>query len=616
MAEQRAQADAAEDDASTVPGGARPPAPWGEQTVRWRVRERLSEDVLDGVAGVPRLAVQLLHNRGVRVPEDAGRFLAGTWRRAGSGLPELDSAVGRILDARERGEHVVVWGDYDCDGMTSCALLVDALLRVGVRAEPYAASREDDGRGLNLEKLPELAADGTRLIITTDCGIDNVAEVAAAAELGMDVIVTDHHPPHGPLARAYALINPHLAREDGADAAAAGVAVAFRLAEAVFARAAVADAEAALDGLLDLVAIGTIADVVPLTQGNWALARAGLKRLNAAPRPGVRALLDLAGHAPGAVTARDVAFSVAPRLNAGGRLGMPLLSIRLLLAPDAMSAAVLAGELEVLQQERQRLTEQVYAQAREAALAAPEGAASPLIAVGEGWPLGILGLAASRLVDEFHRPAIVISRDAGSGLCRGSARGPAGVNLGVALAEVAPLFRRFGGHAQAAGFTLAKADLPELLAHLRSRAWTVKRDDAEAEPAMGGAGGAQGGEGEPAHQIDIDCQLPLRRLVADIFEAVSSLEPYGTSFSEPVFVSSPVRITSCWRSGAGGKTLRLRLRQEGVERVAFWPRRGELCEAFVAALPTLPPVSVVYTLAPTRDGRDFQPKVMALDFAR
>ncbi len=598
--------------------------PWIGVTKPWRVHDRLSDDVLDGIPGVPRLAVQLLHNRGVREPEDVRSFLATSWRRAASGLPDLDRAVERILRARDRDEVVVVWGDYDCDGMTSCALLVEALRRVGVRAEPYVALREDDGRGLNREKLPELVASGTQLILTTDCGTVNVDEVAAATELGIDVIVTDHHPPHGPLAGAYALINPHLAPQGSADTDAAGVAVAFRLAEALFTRAELPDTEAALDGLLDLVAVGTIADVVPLSRTNWALARAGMQRLNTEPRPGLRALLNLAGHSPGTVNSRDVAFSIAPRLNAAGRLGMPLLSVRLLLAGDAASAGGLAAELETLQQERQRLTEIVHAEARAVAMHAQGTTSEPLIALGDGWPLGILGLAASRLVDEFHRPAFVISRDMETGECRGSARGPKGVDLGASLAEVATLFRRFGGHAQAAGFTLAAADLPALLEHLRHPLRHPVTRDAGLESQAENIGDEQdasersdsnAARGDGEHMDDaiaVDCQLPLRRLVPEIADVVRSLEPYGTSFPEPIFISSPVRIVGFWRSGPGGKTLRLRLREGDAERVAFWPRQGELYDVLQAAMPTLAEVSVVYSLVPGRDGRNVQARILTI----
>jgi single-stranded-DNA-specific exonuclease len=604
---------------------ASPTLPWDGAARPWRLAEELPLSALDDVPGVTRLAVQLLHNRGVCGARAVAAFLAADWRAdAHHTLPDVARAAERLLQAGEAGERIVVWGDYDCDGMTSCALLVLALGHLGVRAEPYVARREDDGRGLNLQQLPLLAAAGTRLIVTTDCGTANVDEVRRAHALGMDVIVTDHHPPHGDIAPAYAVVNPHCAPAlpgETRDTDLAGVAVAFRLAEALFEHAGYVARQDALDGLLDLVAIGAIADVVPLTPANWALVRAGLVRLNSAPRPGVRALLQHAGLTPGAVTSRDISFAVAPRLNAAGRLGSPLLAVRLLTTREPGEAAALALEVETLHQERQRLTEAIYAAARAAALAEPEnaGVTSALIAVGAGWHQGILGLAAGRLAEEFHRPAFVISRDDASGECRGSARAPHGVNLGALLAEQAPLFRRFGGHAQAAGFTLLAADLPALLAHLRQRVpASVRAEDAggRAIPVSAGADDPGAPDDQPGG-IVADCRLPFRRLVPEVFAAVRSLEPYGPGFAEPVFVCPSAYIIGCWRSGPGGKTLRLRLREGASEHIAFWPRQGDLCEALRAALPQLPPVAVVYSLSAGRGAdADPMPRILTLSLAR
>jgi single-stranded-DNA-specific exonuclease len=614
MADRSPHEDTAGSSGASVASSA---LPWDGAARPWRLAEELPLSALDDVPGVTRLAVQILHNRGVRGPHAVAAFLAADWRSgARHTLPDLERAAERLLQASVVGERVVVWGDYDCDGMTSCALLVEALGHLGVRAEPYVARREDDGRGLNLQQLPLLAAAGTRLIVTTDCGTANVDEVQQAHALGMDVIVTDHHPPHGDIAPAYAVVNPHCAPVipgETRDTDLAGVAVAFRLAEALFEHAGSHAGRDALEGLLDLVAVGAIADVVPLTAANWALVRAGLARLNGAPRPGVRALLQRAELTPGAVTSRDIAFAVAPRLNAAGRLGSPLLAVRLLTTGEPDEAAALALEVEALHQERQQLTEVVYAAARAAALAeladdGATGARSVVIAVGAGWHQGILGLAAGRLAEEFHRPAFVISRDDASGEYRGSARAPHGVNLGALLAEQALLFRRFGGHAQAAGFTLLAADLPALLTHLRQR----RPASVRAEDAAGQVIPVSEGADDPGAPHDLpggivaDCRLPFRRLVPEVFAAVQSLDPYGPGFAEPVFVCPSAYIIGCWRSGAGGKTLRLRLREGAIERIAFWPRQGDLCEPLRVALPQLPPVAVVYSLAAGR-GADANP---------
>src|SRR5262249_48266892 len=326
----------------------------------WRLAQELPVAALDGSANHSRLVVQLLHNRGVQSSESIRTFLAGEWRQTAPALPDLSRAVARLRLAVERGEPVVVWVDYECDGMTSCALLVDALGALGLHAEPHVALREDDGRGLTPEGVRRLASRGVSVIVTTDCGTTNLEEVELASTLGMDVIVTDHHPPHGALAPAYALVNPQCAvdaREKGApDTAMSGGGVAFRLAEALLqtsVSSASFDAQAAVHALLDLVAIGIVADVVPLSPTNWALVRAGLRVLNLSPRQGLRALIQSARLTQGAVSARDVAFALAPRLNACGRMGNPMLAIRLLTAHTADEARGLAAEIEQLHLERQ-----------------------------------------------------------------------------------------------------------------------------------------------------------------------------------------------------------------------------------------------------------------------
>jgi single-stranded-DNA-specific exonuclease len=248
------------------------------------------------------------------------------------------------------------------------------------------------------------------------------------------------------------------------------------------------------------------------------------------------------------------------------------------------------------------------------------GEAPPmLVTVGDGWPLGILGLVAGRLADEFQRPAFVISRDERE--CRGSGRGPQGsLDLGLLLAGCAPLFKRVGGHAQAAGLTVPSANLPDLLAYLNLQGSDDVAASARVDDAGQGVGGSEGDADEERndHALMVDCRLPLRRLVPEVFAAIRSLEPYGTGFPEPTFLSPRVQIVSCWRSGAEGRTLRLRLREEApgrpaIERVAIWPRRGELGAAITQMLPSLPPIALVYTLSGLHSSPpDGAPRILTL----
>ncbi|HLZ22371.1 MAG TPA: single-stranded-DNA-specific exonuclease RecJ [Ktedonobacterales bacterium] len=544
----------------------------------------LPADILNDVAGRSPLIVQLLHNRGVSGANGIAAFLSGNWRAIGPALLHLDRAVERIRQAIGRNERIVVFGDFDCDGITSCALLTLALRGLGANARPYIPRRDDDGRGLNIEAVQELAQDGTKLIVTTDCGTANVAEVERASALGLDVIITDHHPPHGPLAPAYAVLNPHQDGDTSAEKDLAGVGVAFRVAESLLAGSSAG--ATSLAELLDLVAIGTIADVAPLSPSNWALTRAGLDQIRLSPRAGVRALLTMARLRSSEIGARDISFGIAPRINACGRMGNPLLAIDLLLATDSHSADRLAREVEALNIQRQTVTEQVIVAAREQAAIQLETSAGIVVAQGHNWPLGVLGLVAGRLADEYHRPAFVISHDGMES--RGSARGPVGVNLGDVLAVRADFFKRFGGHAQAAGFTLPSEVFPEFLTYLESCFPLNTTPVTE----------ARGDDRQSIAPVQVDCRLALRRIGpdSDVYGDLEKMEPFGAGFAEPVFLCPGARIIGCRRSGVEGRTLRLRIAHGGMTREFVWSRRGEICEAVRSALSSLPSVDVAYTL--------------------
>ncbi len=559
---------------TTSPGMVRPRA-------TLRLKEQLSRDALSASDAYRPLLVQLLANRGIVGEAEIARFFAQSWRAEGQALPNLDVAVARIQRALTDGEHVTVYGDCDTDGMTSCAILTRALSAVGLYVTPYVPHRDADGRGLNPESVRTIGADGTTLLITTDCGTSNVDEAELVRALGMDLIVTDHHPPHGSLPHAVAVVNPQLGDSAAPDAWLAGAGVAFRLAEAVLASSAL-DApagDAALESLLDLAAVGTIGDIVRLTPRNWALARAGLDRLRTSPRPGFRALLAHAGIEPGTVTERDISFAIAPRLNAAARLNQPRLSLDLLLAQTDAEATSLADQLDALNRERQRLLEATFADAQVQAYAQIERADTSggdlrvVVVIGEKWPLGILGLVASRLVDAFGRTAVVISCD--GDVCRGSARGLGDINLGETLAAHADLLVRFGGHERAAGFTLLGARKDEFL-HVLESLPSARANEGESRVE---------GSARNATPVDVDCVLPFDRLVPENLRTVRDLAPYGPGFPEPVFLCRQVRVLNCWATGEGSRTLRLTVAQRlasGREhrRTLYWPRHGALAAEF------------------------------------
>ena len=583
----------------------------------WQIAEQLPNDVLKGISGCTPVQVQVLHNRQIRGADAIRAFLQADWHSTEPHLLDLDRATDRIHQAIQRGEHIVVFGDYDCDGLTSCALLVDTLRSLGAHVESYVPRREDDGRGLNLGAVDDLSKQGAKLIITTDCGTANVEETEQARSLGIDVIVTDHHPPHGPLPQAVALVNPRRLDDTSRNKDLAGVGVAFRLAERLLRkRAPDGVATAALTRLLDLVALGTIGDIVPLSPENWALAHVGLRQLNHTSRPGLLALIRSAGLRLGEITTRDISFSIAPRLNAAGRLGEPLLAVQLLLAKDHAEAEEIAARLEALNLQRQSATETVLAEAR--SQISGQHPRHVVIVQGDEWTYGVLGLVAGRLSEDYHLPAFVISRS--NGECRGSARGPQGMDLGHVLAARPEFFRRFGGHAQAAGFTLAAGELEAFLAYLDahfsatrpdlimpSALHVIPTDTREAgqsaqqsNPDDSGTTGAGANWPSDAPLI-IDCRLPLRRVVPDVAEALALLAPFGQGFEEPVFVCENVRILRCWQSGTQGRNLRLVLRDGSVERVALWPRQGPRCDDLRRHLPDLPPLDIAYTIQSYRN---------------
>ena len=574
------------------------------------IAEELPRHELDAIPGVTRLQAQLLANRGVRGREAAQSFLHADWRAKQPPLPGQQAAVERLRAALAGGERIIVYGDHDCDGMTSCALLLLALRALDANAAPYVPLREDDGRGLNELAVRTLAAKGARLIVTTDCGSANVTEVALARSLGVDVIITDHHPILGETPRDCVIVNPRLAEQPGLSGDLAGAGVAFRLAEALLREMTPARADAVSEELLDLVAIGTIGDIAPMTRENWALTRAGLERIRTGARPGLRALLALANVTPGALSERDVTFVIAPRLNAAARLGQPLIAVDVLLASDHAEAQRLAARLDALNQERQRITEEIVSQAQQQVETqrAATGALGPLVSViGAGWPLGMLGLVASRLAEQYQRPAVVISEDGGE--ARGSARAPDGVNLGETLAERAEVFRRFGGHARAAGFTIASAEVVDLLAYLRQRLGEQRPERTPEGASVEGSSGARSGA------IEVDCRLPLNRLLPRIYREQQALGPFGPGYPEPIYLCQSARILSCWRSGAEGRNLRLRVRDATGEGVFFWSRRGDLCESIRAHLGQLPTLDLIYSLdAYTRASGelDLLPRILAL----
>lgn len=550
--------------------------------------QRLPDSVLNAYPDLRPLQVQLLHNRTIARAEWA-RWLMPDWRIAPPGIAELPAvrdAIERLNTAVTQHQRIAVFGDHDNDGITSAAILTRALRALAADVTPVVPSRDDDGRGLNAVAVETLRRQGIQLIVTTDCGTANRDEIAQACAGGLDVIVTDHHPRHDEdLPAAVAVVNPSVCGHPAFDVHLSGAGVAFRLAEALLLTRAPERAMGLLESLLDLVAVGTVGDVVPLSPGNHALVAAGLNRLRTAPQPGLRALISRASLVQADITERDISFALAPRLNAGPRMGQPDVSLKLLLTDDQVQADQLAGELDELNRQRQADLERYLREARDQAQRI--GDRNVTIVTGDGWPFGLTGLIAGRLADDYRRPAFALSlRD---GEYRGSARGPEGINLGEILAAQAALFRRFGGHARAAGFTIEATRLQELLTHLEGQSWV--RDAAREESA-----------------ISVDCELPLDRVNEEYSTLIRQLGPFGPAFAEPAFLARGVSITRCWRTGQDGRNLRVALRQKARGRLVvvsgLLPRMGEAYDSVQAwiARPHHLDVAYSFSVYRRRDG--------------
>lgn len=493
-------------------------------------------------AGIEFLHAQLLYNRGMRTPQAMQRFLAArlcdVWEPLA--LVDVGLALERIQRALATREPITVFGDFDADGVTSAALLTRALrtLQPAIPLDAYIPHRTQDARGLSREALDQIKTRGSTLIITADCGSSDVEAVEYARALGIDVIITDHHQLPAELPRPYALINPWRPDCTYPERYLCGAGVAFKLVQALFERA---NRGQEAQDLLDLVAVGTIADVADLLGENHAFVRLGLQRLNRTGNIGLQALMQAAGLRAGSIRERDVAYGLAPRLNAAGRMAHAQIAYRLLVTDDPDEARALAWELEALNRLRQQQTAALMLLAREQAQSQVDKQVVLVCGEKDTWPEGIIGLVAGKLAEELKRPVFVLSEGADS--CRGSARSYGGVNLMEALQAGAELFLRFGGHAQAAGFTLTNDNIEALRQHLL--AWQKPADAAATVTS-------------PMVMVDLVIARP-ELLGVGALASIDRLSPFGKGNPEPVFQMDNLRLTHYWASGAAGDDMKVRL---------------------------------------------------------
>jgi single-stranded-DNA-specific exonuclease len=511
---------------------------------------------------VAPVTAQLLLNRGLSEPAAARRFLDAplSGLHPPDLLPGVPEAADRLLDAARAGRRICVYGDYDVDGCTGAAILLQCLRLLGAKPELYVPHRLEEGYGLNCDALRQLAADGVSLVVTVDCGIASVAEAEEARRLGLELIVTDHHEMKETLPAAAVLVHPRLPGTAYPFGWLCGSAVAFKLAWALAQRACgspkvtPAFRECLLDAVA-LAALGVVADVVPLHDENRILVRHGLKQLRQTSRPGLQALCTVAGLERGAVTAGDVGFRLAPRLNAAGRLGCARLVVDLLTTPQAEKALELARYLEDQNAKRQALERHLVHEARQQIAAEGRLAEPALVLAGEGWHAGVIGIVAGRLADLYGRPALMIalpdaaaSSDSAPGRAGlGSGRSINGFPLHEALRACGDLLLGHGGHHAAAGFRI----LPGNVDAFRERfcAYT-----ANFYPG-----------GMPAPTLVLDAEVPLAALTFGLLEDLDRLEPYGADNRRPLYLAGDLAVVGEPRKvGNGERHLSFRVRQQGT----------------------------------------------------
>ncbi|MFN8471347.1 MAG: single-stranded-DNA-specific exonuclease RecJ [Anaerolineae bacterium] len=541
---------------------------------QWRIADPAPDNFIAAFPDLPRPVAQTLYNRGYRDPVAARAFLNGAEPDQNPfNLRGMQEAVRRLRDAIRKGEPIVVYGDYDVDGVTATALLVHMLHSLGATVRPYIPDRFEEGYGVNALALEKLAESGARVVVTVDCGIRSHAETALGRKLGLDIIVTDHHEPAEPMpGAAVAIICPRQPRCNYPTKSLAGVGLAYKLAQALYLvdqstptgkrRGAVTP-----DDLLDLVVLGTVADMAPLVLENRSLVRRGMHALNTTKRPGLKALFRAARIELGRITVDQLSYLVAPRLNAAGRLEHAMTSYSLLMTPQPDRADALAAKLEDQNRRRQTLTDEALAAARPFALG--QLADSRLIFVADGsYKSGVVGLVANRLMEEFYRPAVVV--EMGQEESRGSGRSIPEVNIVEVLDKCKDLLVRHGGHRAAAGFTVRNDRLPQLEMRLRELVDAML-------PSV------------PTPTLGIDAVLPLADVTEPVWTAFERLAPFGQQNSSPLLAT--LGATVCDARLVGMNHLKLIVAdQSGNTREAIAFRRGDW-------LPDLPPViDIAYQL--------------------
>lgn len=506
---------------------------------RWLVSASVTPQANESLAAFSPIMRQVLYNRGYATDASARAYLRAeaSFDPSPFQMTGVLAAVDRVRYALDHNEPIAIYGDYDVDGVTATALLVQALRALGGNVRGYIPNRFDEGYGLNNEALSDLQADGVKLVISVDCGIRSPDEAAHAQAIGLDLIISDHHhPAEGNLPPAFAVINPKQVGDFYPDKDLAGVGVAYKIVQALLDSIKTSMVGFHADDLLDLVALGTVADLAPLVGENRILVRKGLQKLRETKRQGLFSLAAVSDLPLSRITTTSIGFTLGPRLNAAGRLESALAAFDLLITTDVKTAGDLAQQLNVQNRQRQDITRKIQAEAEAIALA-DDPDADLYFAVHSDFNAGVVGLAASRLVETYYRPAVVGQISAETTRC--SCRSIPEFHITDALDQCKDLLIRHGGHAAAAGFTIRNENLEGLKVRLKSLAREQLRDR------------------DLRQTMIADAEVPLSDLKPELLEHLEYLQPTGYGNPEAVFVSRDVRVTNSRTVGAESKHLKL-----------------------------------------------------------
>ena len=532
--------------------------------------------------GLPPVVAQVLYNRKITGSEEISSFLNEDSAQFHDPrhLPDMDRAIERLAEAVNSGQTVGVFGDFDVDGVTATALLAQGLEELGARVAPYIPHRVDEGHGLNLEAVQVLKESGVSTLVTVDCGVTSHREVSLAVDLGMDVIITDHHTPPTVLPPALAIVDPKVPGSTYPFEELTGAGLAFKLVQGLYQHLG----QPWPRDLLALAALGTVADLAPLQGENRSIVKEGLTELRRTRRPGLKALYRRAGLRPDTINSEAISFVIAPRLNASGRLQHAISSYRLLTAQSDDEAESLAAEIEGFNQERRRSTEEAYA------VALPKvKAKEPILMISdESFSPGISGLVASRLVEEYYKPAIVMALD--GELVRASGRSIPSFNLVSALYQCQELFQRFGGHHMAAGFVMARKDLGLL------------------EERLTGIANQIVGDTVPKPTLQIDAEAAPTSLMGQTYKCLTALEPFGAGNPSPVFLARNMKLLGGWTVGSDGQHLRFKLNDGRATWTAMAFRQGN------GEVPQSKELDLAYTLSTGSWGGERVLTLKVLDF--